>query len=559
MRKLSLTFFILIWVWGTAFAQYPAKYWIQFKDKANSSYSVNKPEEFLSPRAIEKRARFNIPITEEDLPVNSHYIAEVLKIDSGIVLFTKSKWHNAITVYAQDSFIMDKIMKLPFVKTCERTISMEEPELFQDINFSYQSRGEVTTSNSWKSDFKYGKSEEQIRLNNIHWLHRMGYLGDNMVMMVMDAGFHNSDTLRYFNLLREENRLLGVRNFVELGVNPFRKASHGTMVLSCIASYIPGELVGSAPKISVYLAKTEDDRSENKVEEDNWVAGVEWADSLGVDLLNSSLGYTKFDDSTHKRIYQDLTGKVSRASQAATIAARKGLLICNSAGNEGSKKWHYIGCPADAEGILSVGATDVYGNRAPFSSYGPTADGRIKPDVLATGYNTYVANPRSKTIQSNGTSFSSPVLAGMAACLWQAFPEKSNMEIMNAIRQSGDNATTPNDTMGYGIADFLKAYNILKYNNLNYHNPDNSIIIQLSDYDFKGKTISFIIISKSEQVISTDLYFKNLGKTIFKTHKLIAGENQIKIKIPKIKTDYDFIQMNIRTENSEINYLLGIE
>jgi len=132
MRKLSLTFFILIWVWGTVFAQYPAKYWIQFKDKDNSSYSVNKPEEFLSPRAIEKRARFNIPITEEDLPVNSHYIAEVLKIDSGIVLFTKSKWHNAITLYAQDSFIMDKIMKLPFVKTCERTISMEEPELFQD-------------------------------------------------------------------------------------------------------------------------------------------------------------------------------------------------------------------------------------------------------------------------------------------------------------------------------------------------------------------------------------------------------------------------------------------
>jgi len=269
------------------------------------------------------------------------------------------------------------------------------------------------------------------------------------------------DTISHFRALREEYRLLGVRNFVQPGVNPFLKEGHGTNVLSCIVSYIPGDLVGTAPKVCVYLAKTEDGRSENKIEEDNWVAGIEWADSLGCDVINSSLGYTKFDDSLQVREYRDLNGHTSRASQAATIAATKGLLICNSAGNEGSGKWKYIGSPADAKDIITVGAVDVNGKKARFSSFGPTADGRVKPDACAVGQNTYVANVIGVTGVSQGTSFSSPLMAGMVTCLWQAFPNKSNYEIMDAVRQSGSQFSAPDSALGYGVTDFLKAYNLL--------------------------------------------------------------------------------------------------
>ncbi|HQA86849.1 MAG TPA: serine protease, partial [Bacteroidales bacterium] len=268
-------------------AQTPAKYWIQFTDKNNSEYSIENPDRYLSERAIEKRKMFNIPITETDLPVNQLYINNILNLDTGIVLFTKSKWFNAITVYTEDSLFSEKIQKLPFVKDWERTISMKETERFvhKDSIYIYKiDRGEVEKK-SLPRELNYGETNRQIRLNNVHWLHRMGFYGENIVLMVMDAGFHNVDTLKYFQNLRDEQRLLGVRNFVQLGVNPFKKMSHGTMVLSCIVGYMPDKYIGTAPKVSVYLAKTEDERSENKIEEDNWVAGIEWADSLGVDIV----------------------------------------------------------------------------------------------------------------------------------------------------------------------------------------------------------------------------------------------------------------------------------
>jgi hypothetical protein len=233
----------------------------------------------------------------------------------------------------------------------------------------------------------------------------MGFRGENMQMMVLDGGFQNIDSIKCFENLRNDNRLLGARNFVQPEKDPMRKHTHGTMVLSCIASYIPGLLVGTAPMVQVYVAQTEDGRSENRIEEDNWVAGLEYTDSLGCQVLNSSLGYTTFDDTVNQRTYADLTGDVSRASRAATIAASKGLLICNSAGNEGGKKWKYIGAPADARDILTVGAVNIKRNRAYFSSFGPTADGRIKPDACAVGRNTYISTPVGVITMADGTKF----------------------------------------------------------------------------------------------------------------------------------------------------------
>ncbi|MEG1556622.1 MAG: S8 family serine peptidase, partial [Bacteroidales bacterium] len=342
--------------------------------------------------------------------------------------------------------------------------------------------------------------------------------------------------------------------FVLLGENPFREASHGTMVLSCIASYVPGELVGSAPFVAAYVAKTEDGRSENKIEEDNWVAGIEWADSLGCQVLNSSLGYTKFDDSLQTRTYEDLNGKTSRASRAATIAASKGMIVCNSAGNEGTKKWKYIGAPADAEQILSVGAVDINGKRASFSSYGPTADGRIKPDACAVGKNTFVATPRSKTLKSNGTSFSSPILSGMVVCLWQAFPEKSNLEIIDAIRKSGSQIMAPDSSLGYGITDFLRAYNYLNLK----ENVKNLADFQ-SFVSHNGKT-NIAITTETPTPLTITAKSRKSGKITTKTYD-ISGKKIINFTLPKLpkNTAYDIIDLTISTPTQSQNYVVGAE
>lgn len=465
MRKYILIIFASICVLPI-FGQTPAKYWVQFKDKAQSSYSVSRPEEFLSLQAIALRQQHNIAIDETDLPVNESYIRQVLALDDSMRLLTRSKWLNGITVYSQRGDILIRIRRLPCVAFAEKTIALGTSETDLDTVFKYESNETIhhtyASDVKRKKDFSYGDSEMQLRMTNIHWLHRMGYRGEGIQLMVLDGGFSRANTLNFFQTLRNDGRLLGVRNLVQCGKSPFQTGTHGTTVLSCIAAYEPKKIVGSAPMVQVYLCQTEDGRTEHKIEEDNWVAGLEWADSLGCQVLNSSLGYTKFDDSTQIRVCEHLTGNVSRASRAATMASAKGMLICNSAGNEGAKEWRHIGCPADAQGILTVGAVTNKQNRAIFSSYGPTADGRIKPDVCALGQMTAVAGLNGKPHVASGTSFSSPLMAGMAACLWQAFPEKSNTEIMDAIRQSATQAACPDSLLGYGIPDFLRAYNILK-------------------------------------------------------------------------------------------------
>ena len=466
MKKYILLFLSAL-LWTNIFGQAPAKYWVQFKDKAQTPYSIAHPEEFLSPQAIALRQLHHIDIEESDLPVNESYIRSVLALDDSMRLLTRSKWLNGITVYSEKEDILSDIQRLSCVVFAEKTISMKEAETDLDTLYLYN-KNVGTIHHTYasdiqrKKDFDYGNSKMQLFMTNIHWLHRMGYRGENVRLMVLDGGFSRADTLNFFKTLREDNRLLGVYNLVQYGKSPFRTGTHGTSVLSCIAAYSPHKIVGSAPMVQVFLCQTEDGRTEHKVEEDNWVAGVELADSLGCQVLNSSLGYTKFDDSTQTRVFKDLTGKVSRASQAASMASAKGMLICNSAGNEGFNEWRHIGCPADAPGILTVGAVNNKRHRAIFSSYGPTADGRIKPDVCALGLMTAVGGLNGMPSVASGTSFSAPLMAGMTACLRQAFPDKSNVEIMDAIRQSGSQAAHPDTLMGYGIPDFLRAYNILK-------------------------------------------------------------------------------------------------
>lgn len=552
--------FLLLLICSALSAQVPAKYWVQFSDKDDSRYSIERPEEFLSPLAIEKRLYRNIAIVEQDLPVNDTYVAKVLELDTSMVLLTKSKWLNGITVYSEDSLIAEKITKLPFVVSCERTAKLSKKESFDYPISQYSPAVSSPSKMGSPKSYDYGYAYHQMDLNHAQWLHYLGASGEGMLMVVLDAGFKNADEIPHFEALRNEGRLLGVKNFVLPGKSVFTTGSHGTNVLSCIAAYVPGEMIGSAPKASFYLGKTEDERSENMVEVDNWVAAVEWADSLGCDVLNSSLGYHDFDDKTLSYSYSDLNGHTCRASIAADIAASKGMLICVSAGNEGNKKWKYITPPADAENVLTVGATDVYGNHANFSSWGPTSDGRVKPDANAVGSKTYVADISGQTIFSYGTSFSSPLLSGMVACLWQLFPEKSNLDIIKALRISGSLFFEPTASGGYGIPDFLYAYNILTQQN----SPCPVSLLTPQPVTNKSSIVVYYLADNPESVftIETSLPSSN-GNVIRKTYKVSSDFGKIKIKLPKLgkHSSHDIVDVKVidQTTHTSSDCIIGLE
>lgn len=571
MKKLLLLFFMFNLLFVSA--QTSSKYWVHFKDKVGTPYRVDRPEEFLSPRAIALRQQHRIPITTTDLPVSPEYVRQVLALDSSLYLCTTSKWMNGITICSTNDSIADLIRQLPFVEEVECTHHMDTLEEEPILLFYYEEDNPSQMTYSWGADrnMDYGNAQAQVRMNNAQWLHRMGFHGEGMRMMVMDGGFVNVDSILFFQTLRDDHRLLGARNFVQPDKNPFRKHSHGTMVLSCIASYNPGKLVGTAPMAQFYLCQTEDARSETKVEEDNWVAGLEWADSLGCQVLNSSLGYTKFDDTVaQRRTYEDLNGIVSRASQAATIAAAKGMIICNSAGNEGSGKWKYLGTPADANGILTVGAVMADSSTAGFSSFGPTADGRVKPDACAIGLMASVCNSKGRLSWSAGTSFSSPILAGMVTCLWQAFPEKSNYEIMEAVRRSGHLYENPDDQLGYGITDFLKAYNILRQ-----PEPDNGMIwfdSYVAKKNKKGNYELYVVLLESENSVSQ---FSLMSGRKMKIKRQVADLNHLPhkagavlprlslytLRFPKLSNleQWRLEELEIEYEGNKYRYVIGQE
>jgi len=577
MKKLMLIVMATVMM-AAAFAQSPAKYWVAFTDKKGTPYSIDKPEAFLSPRALELRKAHGIAIDERDLPVNPDYVRQVLALDTAARCFTTTKWLNGMTVYALRDDMKEAIERLPFVDSVERTDVPKEPLPPAGPAYVFPGSGgqPMLTYQSdiqKNNDFDYGQAALQVRVNNVHWLHRMGFRGEGMQMMILDGGFENIDTISCLKALRDDHRLLGARNFVEPEKDPMRKHSHGTMVLSCIASYSPGLLVGTAPMVKVHVAQTEESGSEDRVEEDNWVAGLEYADSLGCQVLNSSLGYTTFDDTVNQRTYADLTGEVSRASRAATIAASKGLLICNSAGNEGASKWKYIGAPADAKDILSVGAVNVKGKRAYFSSFGPTADGRIKPDACAVGRSTYLSTPAGIVTIADGTSFSSPMLSGMVACLWQAFPEKSNYEIMEAVRQAGGHnirlngarisMPDSNDGYGYGITDFLRAYNILKYG------EKDVLILGDCGYCSTSRSINAITMGglTPDAITITPISFID-GKIVegkthnlkFKTTETSQGFFSHEIPLPKVsKNSFQLYRLDFVIKGKTVSRIVGNE
>lgn len=456
------TLLLLLLLFSTANlqAQKLNKYWIELRDKNHSPYCTCRPAEFLSLRALERRVNARIEVVENDLPVSPFYLDQLRA--TGVKIHSVSRWLNAVSVIS-DTQTIKQVLPLDFV----RTVQYIGPHLKFRNPPNRPAKSRTPIVNYPKPGGKtnpLGYATMQNSLFNLPPLYAAGYRGQGIWVAVMDGGFTNTDTIPLFDSLALSGRLIAGWDFVERDAGLFEAAQHGTSVLSVMGANLPGYFVGTAPDATYFLLKTEDSGGEFPIEEANWISGAEWADSVGVDIINASLGYTQFNDTTLGHRYWELDGKTTIGSRGASIAATKGMIICNSAGNEGDNAWRYIGAPADAPGIIAVGAVNDQGLRAEFSSFGPTADGRIKPDLMAPGDQVVVAGNVGIDLGiSSGTSLASPMLVGALASLWSAAPEKTAREVLDAVFNSADQTGDPDNERGYGLPNFTAAW--LELNN----------------------------------------------------------------------------------------------
>ena len=417
-------------------------FFLQFANKAGSDVVC------LSPTAIEMREERGITIDSLDYAVSPVYLDSIKSL--GAKVLHTSRWMNGATIEASSETI-EAIGQCRFVDTIYTTRLANDSSTIHSVSL----RKRVAATNDNMLDTKQLNSNGQLQLINLPPLHEEGYKGQGIRIGVADGGFYHADSLA--TLPREQ--WLGYADLTDCQHDIFsQEGNHGTLCLSAIMGQ-KDNYQGAATEAQYFLFRTEEHYTESPKEIDNWVAAIEMADSLGLHIVSTSLGYTTFDNQEMNFTYADMDGKTSRGAQAAIIAARKGMLLVVAMGNDGDKAWHYISTPADADSILSVGAVNKDGAIARFSSYGPSADGRVKPEVCAMGEGTSLISPANNTvITSNGTSFACPLIAGMAACLWSALPEASNMEIREMIIRSCDRYDLPHEQYGYGIPNAWEAY-----------------------------------------------------------------------------------------------------
>jgi len=433
----------------TAWAQLQ-QYVLFFADKDTITFSTEQPENFLSPRAIERRQNQNISIDFSDLPVNPVYLSELE--EQGIPVIYTSKWFNAALVEATPETVteltnLDHILHAEMVKPRSRS-GRKNSSLSDGA-----SHGKASPKKAYRRTEQL-LNQEQNEMLGINEMHTRGFNGEGVFVAVFDGGFRGVDDSPFFDHLYENEQLKYTYDFVGNSTDVYRYGQHGTEALSCVAAFEPGILEAGAYAADIMLCITEESGSEYRIEEYNWLFAAEKADSAGVDIISTSLGYTTFDDGEMSYSYADLDGKTAAITRAARMATAKGMICVVSAGNEGSGRWRYVSPPADAPDILAVGAVSNNGFRVSFSSFGPTSDGRIKPDVSALGLQTVVVDAQGRVTKSNGTSFSAPLISGFTAGVRQAFPDDTNLEIMDKIRLAGSQSMTPDNELGYGIPNF---------------------------------------------------------------------------------------------------------
>lgn len=423
-------------------------YWLSLRDKAGTAGNLQHPETFLSERALQNREHFGIETDSLDLPVSSLYLDSLRRI--GAEVLHTSRWLNGVTVRVTTQEVLSALQETDFITSIQLTEdTLYENSVLPDLL--------PNKSLLLPDSIDYGKATTQVELLQLPPLHNEGFTGKDILIAVADDGFYRLNELT--SLSNAYEHTLFTKDFVTTGGDVYEQGTHGSMVMSCIAAQTT-DISGTAPDASFILMRTEYDTYENYREMDNLVAAFELADSLGADVMSVSLGYLNLFDSPDMILsYADMDGRTSRCSQAATIAARKGLLICCAAGNEGNKDWHYICTPGDADSILTIGAVTAERSHSSFSSYGPTADGRIKPDLCAMGTNCSVIDPTTDAPRNgNGTSFATPIMAGAVACLRQALPEMSNMDIIRLLKAHASQTDSPDNTLGYGIPNIYEAY-----------------------------------------------------------------------------------------------------
>lgn len=452
-RKLKL-FIVVSFVTLLAVAHPGYKYRVLLTDKNKTTFSLDQPDRFLSKKALERREKQNIRIDSTDLPVCEAYIKAIER--KGVKVVAKGKWNNFVTVSCADTIQIHQIAQLPFVRAIKRV--WIEPEVAKD---EVLKRDTLINEYEEIDSLYYGVGTRQIEISNADKLHQLGFKGQGMEIAVIDAGFHNLDSIT----LLDNVKIAGTKDFVNTAGNLYLGHSHGLGVFSCMAANKPKVMVGTAPEATYWLLRSEDEHTEHLVEQDYWAAAVEYADSVGVDVINTSLGYHTFDDEAQNYTYRDLDGEHALISRQASMVAKKGMVLVCSAGNTGANSWKKITTPGDADYVLTVGAIDAQGVLAPFSAVGNTVDGRVKPDVVAVGRYAYAVSPYGTLLPVNGTSYASPILCGMVTCLWQALPHLSAQEIVELVRKSGDRVLYPDNIYGYGIPDFWKAYQLGKNKN----------------------------------------------------------------------------------------------
>ena len=465
MKKLFF-FYFLIAIFQLS-AQEDA--WVFIKDKPNKTIFLENPLTMLSQRALDRRTTLNISLDFIDVPVDETYYNQ-LNSDVNITVLAKSKWLNAIHVQGEVGAINDLLSVYSFIDHIEfanKSLNIAAKLKSKKIPPNHHNKFKEI-----KTDFNYGEADNQIKMLKGDFLHQQGLTGEGQIIAIIDAGFPNVNTLSAFQRIRDNNQILGGYNFADRNSDFYTRHNHGTHVLSSIAGYLENEFVGTAPDAKFYLFISEIAETETILEETLWVEAAERADSLGVDVINTSLGYTTYDNPNHSHTYDDMDGATTFISRGAEIGASRGLLLVNAAGNSGSSSWKYIGAPADAAAVISVGAVNASGEIAGFSSFGPTADGRIKPEILGQGQNPALINYSTGevTTSSSGTSFSSPIMAGLIACLngnqtvalksEASIKFKSSDNLKNSVYQSANQFSNPTDQYGYGIPDFENALNI---------------------------------------------------------------------------------------------------
>lgn len=530
MKKFSVFVFLIYTVFVFGQTQ---DAWVYFNDKPQATYYLDNPQEMLSQRALDRRITQNIPLDFSDVPIHQPFIDEI--INTGLVqVLAQSKWMNAIHIRGTFDNIsgLSGFTFIENIDFADKSLNTQ-----QKLNTGYTPRVSQKILDTQES-FAYGSSANQIQLHNGQLLHQQGFTGNGKIIAILDNGFIGVNSALPFQRLHSENLILGGYNFVNRNNNFYLGGNHGTKVLSTIGAYQENELIGTAPNAQFYLFITEDVANETPLEESLWVEAAEVADSLGVDIINTSLGYNTFDNPNYNYTYQDMNGTTTFISRGLNFAYAKGIVCVTSAGNEGSQNWQYITAPADAPGSFTIGATNNSGEYATFSSVGPTSDNRIKPDVVAQGVSAVTSDQFGELAGASGTSFSAPIITGLVACLWEAFPDLTNQQLMQLVRESAHLYNSPTAQLGYGIPDFYQAYQngVLPTENIEipsfklHPNPVSDFLYFYTNsseqtkfklFDISGKNILVKTLSNNSSI---DIQHLQNGMYIY----YISSDNQIK-------------------------------